>query len=309
MKLSELYPGDVLLFRSKPLISRLIRYVDESPVNHAAIVTGVAREQIEITHSSDGGVRSVALETLIPQLEQVFVRRLVEHLPAKGEAIADHARAWRQDGYGWETAALLALHIMVLRGDARGVVRQFFTRIFNLSAGLVESWRGQGTPVTCSELVWRAYKEAGYTLDIPEDYDLNRSHPSSFATASIVQESTSPAPAVSSNAIDQLEAEAEQQGVEEWLRRQDEGEIDPADQGGVSDSDLRSSAGRLRRALRALVPTDAKNAPADNPPLGPHLQGLVRDVGQATTPGDLFEERATLACPKVLELRRRITVW
>src|SRR6476620_10222736 len=102
---SELQAGDVLLFRSTPFMSRLIRRLDSSSINHVAMVVGPGT----VLEAAPGGVVKRPLGAAMEDVEYAIVRR-ASGVSARGcRVIAESAMSFRRGSYSYETVILLAL--------------------------------------------------------------------------------------------------------------------------------------------------------------------------------------------------------
>jgi hypothetical protein len=171
---SELEAGDVLLFRSTPFMSRLIRRLDSSSINHVAMV--IAPDTV--LEAAPGGVASKSLGAAMKDVEYAIVRR-ASGVSAQGRrVIAEIATSLGGGNYSYETVILHALHI-ALGEQLPRAVRRFLAWIVSFVRVVVDLiLRSKQIPLFCSELIWLAFHKAERTLVIPQYFDPGASAPS-----------------------------------------------------------------------------------------------------------------------------------
>jgi hypothetical protein len=266
---SELQAGDVLLFRSTPFMSRLIRRLDSSSINHVAMVVGPGM----VLEAAPGGVARRSLAAAMKDVEYAIVRR-ASGVSAQGcRVIAESAMSLGSGSYSYETVILLALHIALGEQIPRSV-RPLLAGIVNCARAAVELIiRSKQIPLFCSELIWLAFHKAERTLVIPQYFDRGLA-----ALSAPANDTGWPEAATRSVAADP------ERLAEEAMRRWDD--ADPGD----APSDTMPSLARFLAALNRCPVLNERRLPR----LGDDLIGLVPYVGRATTPQDLYQEESVL---------------
>jgi len=159
--MAQLQPGDVLLFRGRGFVSRAIRLLDGSEVNHAAIAL-TDRQFAEATaHGLDVALIDVAVE----RADFITVSRAPGTDPAPAVA---QARAYLGEGvpYGYHQILLLAGLCLTRRVPlGNPLFRRVVRRTLDAAAELLASFVDRGTDLMiCSEYVYRCYRAGGLDL-------------------------------------------------------------------------------------------------------------------------------------------------
>lgn len=160
--ISQLIPGDILLYRGVGLISDAIRLIDRSQVSHAALFIG---RQGETGRTVGEAIREGVVRRQLPKsiehAEWVESRRLKEP-PATLDPVLERAACYLERGerYAFEQVLLLAF-LCITRNLAdssvlAGLVRETLDAAAGFLLRLVETGR---EPMTCSEFVFRCYAE------------------------------------------------------------------------------------------------------------------------------------------------------
>ncbi len=164
----ELREGDVLLYRGRSFVSKLIILLDGGPYSHASIY-----HEGHILEALANGITTNAVQTSIAGMDQVDAYRFVSSAhflgepPLPVEPVAD-ASEWfenNRERYAYEEILLLAClcstrklnKILCLPGMAL-VLRNAMDHAVDVLAKLAAAGK---EPVICSELVYRIYQKAG----------------------------------------------------------------------------------------------------------------------------------------------------
>jgi hypothetical protein len=160
---AQLMPGDVLLYRSKGLISDAIRFIDRSEVSHAGLFLGRYGEQGRtVGEAIRDGVIRLELSKSIEHAAWVESRRLKE-LPASLDPVLERAAYYLKRGerYGFEQILLLAfLCITRSIADSSVLGRLIRETLDAAAAFLLQLFNTGREPMICSEFVVRCYREA-----------------------------------------------------------------------------------------------------------------------------------------------------
>jgi hypothetical protein len=162
----ELQLGDVLLYSSRSLLSRLIKLFDGGDYNHSALYDGQ-----QVAESVEDGITARSLSDSTTGFDYVDVFRFRsdngarlgdEELPADPvKARIDHYLANRER-YAYEQLILLgvlaATRQIPLSPYLSMVLRVFLESAADRVASIVAVGR---EPMICSEFVYRCYQEAG----------------------------------------------------------------------------------------------------------------------------------------------------
>ncbi len=160
--ISQLMPGDILLYRGRGLISDAIRLIDRSQVSHSALFIGRHGETGRSVGEAirDGLVRR-ELPKSVEDAEWVESRRLKEP-PATLGPVMEKASHYldRGERYAFEQALLLAF-LCIARNLADspvlgGLVRETLDAAAGFLLRLFDTGR---QPMICSEFVFRCYEE------------------------------------------------------------------------------------------------------------------------------------------------------
>ncbi len=169
--IAELMPGDVLLYRSKGLISDAIRFIDRSEVSHAGLFLGryegMGRTVGEAIRE---GVIRRALPKSIEHVEWVESRRLKEP-PESLDPVLERAEVYLKRGerYAFEQILLLALLCITRNLSASSILGGLIRETLDAAAAfLLQLYNTGREPVICSEFVFRCYDEAlPGLIDVP----------------------------------------------------------------------------------------------------------------------------------------------
>jgi len=170
--ISQLVPGDVLLYRGKGLISDAIRFIDRSEVSHAGLFLGRHGEQGRtVGEAIREGVIRRELPKSIEHAEWVESRRL-EEAPASLGPVLDRAAHYLKRGerYAFEQILLLAFLCITRNLAGSSVLGRLVRETLDAaSAFLLQLFNAGREPMICSEFVFRCYREAlPGTLDVLE---------------------------------------------------------------------------------------------------------------------------------------------
>jgi hypothetical protein len=161
--IAELMPGDVLLYRSKGLISDAIRFIDRAEVSHAGLFLGryegMGRTVGEAIRE---GVIRRALPKSIEHVEWVESRRLKEP-PESLDPVLERAEVYLKRGerYAFEQILLLALLCITRNLSASSILGGLIRETLDAAAAfLLHLFNTGREPVICSEFVFRCYDEA-----------------------------------------------------------------------------------------------------------------------------------------------------
>lgn len=270
---SALEAGDVLLFRSRPFMSRLIRKLDSASVNHVAL----AADATTIIQASPGGVATVPLSDAMKNVEYALVRRCQGQRCQNRRQVAECARSMIAQPYSYETVFLLGLHIALGENLPVGI-RRFLSRLVAAATAFVRrTKKDHRQPLFCSELIWLAFHNSGATLNIPESF-----HAPNAALADAFEFGwKNPAVVQAGEAVtsDQEEALAAA-AFNVWESSGPTSSAPP-----IKDA-LGENLYWFGKEVLAYKPMTTRRLPR----LGDNLLGLVSYVGQATTPQDIYRE-------------------
>ena len=160
--ISQLMPGDILLSRSRGLISEAIRFIDRSQVSHSALFIGrhggTGRSVGEAIRE---GVVRRELSKSIDHADWVESRRLKEP-PAALAPVLERAAHYldRGERYAFEQVLLLALLCISRNLAASPVLGGLIRETLDAAAGFLLRLFDTGRqPMICSEFVFRCYDE------------------------------------------------------------------------------------------------------------------------------------------------------
>lgn len=168
---AQLMPGDVLLYRSKGLISDAIRFIDRSEVSHAGLFLGRYGEQGRTVGEAirDGVIRR-ELPKSIEHIEWVESRRLKE-APSSLDPVLERAAYYLKRGerYGFEQILLLAFLCITRNLAGSSVLGRLIRETLDAAAAfLLQLFSTGREPMICSEFVVRCYREAlPGSVDLP----------------------------------------------------------------------------------------------------------------------------------------------
>jgi hypothetical protein len=168
---AQLIPGDILLYRSKGLISDAIRFIDRSEVSHASLFLGRYEEMGRtVGEATQEGVMRRELPTSIEHVEWVESRRPKE-LPASLDPVLDRAGFYLQRGerYAFEQILLLAFLCITRNLCGSSILGRLIRETLDAaSAFLLRLFNAGREPMICSEFVFRCYVEAlPGLIDVP----------------------------------------------------------------------------------------------------------------------------------------------
>jgi hypothetical protein len=160
---AQLMPGDVLLYRSKGLISDAIRFIDRSEVSHAGLFLGRYGEQGRtVGEAIREGVVRRELPKSIEHAEWVESRRLKE-APSSIDPVLERAAYYLKRGerYGFEQILLLAFLCITRNLAGSSVLGRLIRETLDAAAAfLLQLFNTGREPMICSEFVFRCYREA-----------------------------------------------------------------------------------------------------------------------------------------------------
>ena len=165
--ISELQPGDVLLYNSDNLVGRLIRAFDDAEVSHAALYLGDGKVG-ESLIAGNPGININPLAESISGCHWVEASRLRHDRALDPVLSVAHRYLEQGNRYAYGQIFLLAA-ICLTRKLAQDslIVRRIAECTLRGAARIVEAWRQAGRePMICSEFVYRTYDEA---LPEPDD--------------------------------------------------------------------------------------------------------------------------------------------
>jgi len=161
--IARLMPGDILLYRSRGLISDAIRFIDRSQVSHSALFIGRhGQKGRAVGEAIREGVVRRELPVSIEHAEWVEARRLKEP-PASLDPVLARAAHYldRGERYAFEQVLLLAFLCLTRNLVGSSVLGGLIRETLDAAAGfllrLVDTGR---EPMICSEFVFRCYSES-----------------------------------------------------------------------------------------------------------------------------------------------------
>jgi hypothetical protein len=168
---AQLMPGDVLLYRSKGLISDAIRFIDRSEVSHSGLFLGRHGEHGRtVGEAIREGVIRRELPKSIEHAEWVESRRLKE-APASMDPVLERAVRYLKRGerYGFEQILLLAFLCITRNLAGSSVLGRLIRETLDAAAAfLLQLFNTGREPMICSEFVVRCYREAlPGSVDLP----------------------------------------------------------------------------------------------------------------------------------------------
>jgi len=180
MKVNDLKPADILLFRGKrgSLISKAIKFLTNSKVSHAALVYESSEKLIE---ESLEGVRIFDIEQHPDRSNTIYVMRRISTEDSM-QPVLDAAKIYLEESEPFALYNLFLLGMLLLykKFTPDTPKKEAMCEIFReLAAGIIEyineqKYRGK-LPMVCSQFVYQCYEDAGggYGLTI-EDGVLSR---------------------------------------------------------------------------------------------------------------------------------------
>jgi len=161
--ISQLMPGDVLLYRGKGLISDAIRFIDRSEVSHAGLFLGRHGEKGRtVGEAIREGVIRRELPKSIAHAEWVESRRLKE-APSSIDPVLERAAHYLKRGerYAFEQILLLAFLCVTRNLTGSSVLGRLIRETLDAAAVfLLQLFNTGREPMMCSEFVFRCYHEA-----------------------------------------------------------------------------------------------------------------------------------------------------
>jgi len=162
LPISQLMPGDVLLYRGRGLISDAIRLIDRSQVSHSALFIGRHGDTGRAVGEAirEGLVRR-ELPKSVEDAEWVESRRLKEP-PANLGPVMEQASHYldRGERYAFEQVLLLAFLCIARNLADSPVLGGLIRETLDAAAGVLLRLFDTGRqPMICSEFVFRCYEE------------------------------------------------------------------------------------------------------------------------------------------------------
>jgi hypothetical protein len=161
--ITQLMPGDVLLYRGRGLISDAIRFIDRSEVSHSSLFLGRYGEQGRtVGEAIREGVIRRELPKSIEHAEWVESRRLKE-APSSFDPVLERAAHYLKRGerYGFEQILLLAFLCITRNLAGSSVLGRLIRETLDAAAAsLLQLFNTGREPMICSEFVFRCYREA-----------------------------------------------------------------------------------------------------------------------------------------------------
>jgi hypothetical protein len=168
--IAQLMPGDVLLYRSKGLISDAIRLIDRSEVSHAGLFLGRYQEMGRtVGEAIREGVVRRELPKSLDHAEWVESRRLKES-PASIDPVLERAAHYLKSGerYAFEQILLLAFLSITRHLAGSSVLGRLIRETLDAAAAfLLRLFNTGRESMICSEFVYRCYSEA-----LPDSIDV-----------------------------------------------------------------------------------------------------------------------------------------
>ncbi|HEX9157819.1 MAG TPA: hypothetical protein VF827_07340 [Syntrophales bacterium] len=168
---AQLMKGDVLLYRSKGLISDAIRFIDRSEVSHAGLFLGrYGKQGRTVGEAIREGVIRRELPKSIEHAEWVESRRLKE-APSSIDPVLERAASYLKSGerYAFEQILLLAFLCIARNLAGSSVLGRLIRETLDAAAAfLLHLFNTGREPMICSEFVVRCYREAlPGSVDLP----------------------------------------------------------------------------------------------------------------------------------------------
>ena len=169
--IAQLMPGDVLLYRSKGLISDAIRFIDRSEVSHSGLFLGRYGQQGRtVGEAIREGVIRRELQKSIEHAAWVESRRLKE-APPSIDPVLERAAHYLKRGerYAFEQILLLAFLCVTRNLAGSSVLGRLIRETLDAAAAfLLQLFNTGREPMICSEFVVRCYREAlSGAVDLP----------------------------------------------------------------------------------------------------------------------------------------------
>jgi hypothetical protein len=320
---ADLQPADVLLYRGKSILGKLIRLFDGTEVNHAGIYLGADT----VGEAVARGVVRRPLQESIGDHPLVLARRLKAGPPTL-KPVLDCADGYLQKGerYAYEQLLLLAFLSLTRKLKVTSILSKLLRKVLDRAASALLAFTSGGRqPMICSEFVYRCYDEAlqehddVYSLrvgemsleppsagvDIPFATGVSATssarrgrgvHPHSLLAWTIAHQRwaepafASPAPPekVTDEELDTLTGQ--------YLKEAGQAGTPPAFAAG-DDPDLSAAVERFAFAFYGAtkgVPTSAVSFTSSDP-----FQHLFRTAADFVTPGDLLRSESLFTLGEV----------
>ena len=165
MDKSWLKDGDVFLYHGKKWVSKAIRYLDGTEVNHASVFIG----SNSVVEATGKGIQKNTIDQSIQNSSWIKVYRLKER-PDDMNPVVSRADWYfgQPNRYGYEQIVLLAF-LCIVRKSKKGKVFRFLAKtvLERAAAYLLKMSEAGKQVLICSELVYRSYEEAYEGIDDP----------------------------------------------------------------------------------------------------------------------------------------------
>jgi len=156
LTLTDLRPGDILLYKKTKFINKAISFFDDCKYNHAGVYLG----DNKVIESVIKGTLVRSLEESISEAKKVIIMRL-QHAPEDMNPVIVKAEEYEGDRYAYEEILMLAVICTARKIPMNPVVMRFVERILEAAGDiLLQLTNGDKKAMTCSELVYRSYDEA-----------------------------------------------------------------------------------------------------------------------------------------------------
>jgi hypothetical protein len=170
LEISDLQPGDVLLFSGDSLISELIILLTGGGVSHAAMVF---EKPDKLVHEVPEKAQTGSMAALFAGREISIMRLKADHDEAKLEPVVDAAADYvkREEPYPMSQVYLLGLILIYRRVTSSTNVQKYTMRILRKAVteieAYIESCNTPGkVPMVCSQFVHQCYSTGGVQLPI-----------------------------------------------------------------------------------------------------------------------------------------------
>lgn len=158
---TSLQPADILLYRGKGVLGRLIRFFDDSDVNHAGLYLGIDGGQPRVGEAVKEGVTKELLDVSVHDREYVWVRRLTNNAPLEPVLVVGQRYLSQGQRYAYEQLLLAAFLSMTRKLKITPLLSGLLRTILDGAASLiVQLTSGGREPMICSEFVYRCFDEA-----------------------------------------------------------------------------------------------------------------------------------------------------
>lgn len=157
----DVQAGDILLFRGRGFVSKGIRFLDGSEVNHAAI----ALNSTELSEATGHGLDTASILTSLERNDLTVVLGADRGDP---DAAAKRAQEYLGSGvpYAYQQILLLAVLCVTRRIPIKNrIFRRVVRRALEAAADLLNALVDRGADLMiCSEYVYRCHRESGFDL-------------------------------------------------------------------------------------------------------------------------------------------------